>query len=270
MAIATYKDLCIDAVDPVRLGRFWAAALGLQLELLDDGDARLTGPTPAHTVWVNAVPEPVTVKQRVHLDIRADSPQDIEALGATVVDKESFPWVVMKGPVLSERCYARPDLRAYGDLDMLVPPASFPGAVAAAVDAGATLVDRNWPLAHRQMRGELMLVLPRGTVLDLHWHVLNEPEAREWFPLDPAAMVARRRLERGVKLNYPEAIALITDFILEGARDGRSVADLMAAGAQVVSREQVMEGVAEMIHDVQVEATFPDGTKLVTVHEPIR
>jgi urease subunit gamma len=85
-----------------------------------------------------------------------------------------------------------------------------------------------------------------------------------------AAIVARRRLERGVKLNHPEAIALITDFVVEGARDGRSVADLMQAGAKVVSRAQVMEGVPEMIHDIQVEATFPDGTKLVTVHNPIR
>ena len=84
------------------------------------------------------------------------------------------------------------------------------------------------------------------------------------------AMVARRRLERGVKLNHPEAIALITDFVVEGARDGRSVADLMEAGAKVITRAQVMDGVAEMIHDVQVEATFPDGVKLVTVHQPIR
>jgi urease gamma subunit len=85
-----------------------------------------------------------------------------------------------------------------------------------------------------------------------------------------AAMVARRRLERGVKLNYPEAVALITDFVLEGARDGQSVADLMRDGALVLTRDQVMAGVAEMIHEVQVEATFPDGTKLVTVHHPIR
>lgn len=85
-----------------------------------------------------------------------------------------------------------------------------------------------------------------------------------------AAMIARRRLERGVKLNYPEAIALISDFVLEGARDGRSVADLMEAGAHFLTRDQVMPGIAEMIHDVQVEATFPDGTKLVTVHDPIR
>ena len=85
-----------------------------------------------------------------------------------------------------------------------------------------------------------------------------------------AAIVARRRLERGVKLNYPEAIALITDFVVEGARDGRTVADLMDAGAHVVTRAQVMDGIAEMIPEVQVEATFPDGTKLVTVHTPIR
>ncbi|MBM3554545.1 MAG: urease subunit gamma [Alphaproteobacteria bacterium] len=85
-----------------------------------------------------------------------------------------------------------------------------------------------------------------------------------------AAQVARRRLERGVKLNHPEAIALITDFIVEGARDGKRVADLMRDGATVLRRDQVMEGLAEIIHEVQVEATFPDGTKLVTVHQPIR
>lgn len=85
-----------------------------------------------------------------------------------------------------------------------------------------------------------------------------------------AAVVARKRLERGVKLNHPEAVALITDAVIEGARDGRSVADMMEAGAQVITRDQVMEGIAEMIHDVQVEATFPDGTKLVTIHQPIR
>ena len=96
------------------------------------------------------------------------------------------------------------------------------------------------------------------------------PREKDKLLISMAAMVARRRLERGVKLNHPEAIALITDFVVEGARDGCSVADLMSAGAEVLKREQVMEGVAEMIHDVQVEATFPDGTKLVTVHEPIR
>jgi urease subunit gamma len=96
------------------------------------------------------------------------------------------------------------------------------------------------------------------------------PREKDKLLVAVAAMVARRRLERGVKLNYPEAIALITDFVLEGARDGRSVADLMSAGAGVLTRDQVMEGVPEMIDEIQVEATFPDGTKLVTVHEPIR
>ena len=96
------------------------------------------------------------------------------------------------------------------------------------------------------------------------------PREKDKLLLAMAATVARRRLERGVKLNHPEAIALISDFVVEGARDGRSVADLMEAGAGVISRDQVMEGIAEMIHDVQVEATFADGTKLVTVHEPIR
>jgi urease subunit gamma len=96
------------------------------------------------------------------------------------------------------------------------------------------------------------------------------PREKDKLLIAMAASVARRRLERGVKLNHPEAVALITDFVVEGARDGRSVATLMAEGATVISRAQVMEGVAEMIPDVQVEATFPDGTKLVTVHEPIR
>jgi urease gamma subunit len=96
------------------------------------------------------------------------------------------------------------------------------------------------------------------------------PREKDKLLIAMAAVVARRRLERGVKLNHPEAVALITDFVVEGARDGRSVADLMAAGAAVLTRDQVMEGVADMIHDVQVEATFPDGTKLVTVHHPIR
>ena len=96
------------------------------------------------------------------------------------------------------------------------------------------------------------------------------PREKDKLLVAMAAIVARRRLERGVKLNYPEAIALITDAVVEGARDGRSVAELMQAGAKVITRAQVMEGVAEMIHEIQVEATFPDGTKLVTVHEPIR
>jgi urease subunit gamma/beta len=96
------------------------------------------------------------------------------------------------------------------------------------------------------------------------------PREKDKLLIAMAAVVARRRLERGVKLNHPEAVALITDFVVEGARDGRSVADLMEAGAHVVSADQVMDGIAAMIHDIQVEATFPDGTKLVTVHNPIR
>ncbi|WP_428672387.1 urease subunit gamma [Reyranella sp.] len=96
------------------------------------------------------------------------------------------------------------------------------------------------------------------------------PREKDKLLVAMAANVARRRLERGVKLNHPEAVALITDFVVEGARDGRSVAELMRDGGTVIRREQVMEGVAEMIHDIQVEATFPDGTKLVTVHNPIR
>jgi urease subunit gamma len=96
------------------------------------------------------------------------------------------------------------------------------------------------------------------------------PREKDKLMVAMAAVVARRRLERGVKLNHPEAVALITDFIMEGARDGKTVAALMEDGARVLSRSQVMDGIPEMIHDIQVEATFPDGTKLVTVHNPIR
>jgi urease gamma subunit len=96
------------------------------------------------------------------------------------------------------------------------------------------------------------------------------PREKDKLLVSMAAMVARRRLERGVKLNHPESVALIADFIVEGARDGKTVAELMEAGAHVLNRAQVMDGIAEMIHEIQVEATFPDGTKLVTVHEPIR
>jgi urease subunit gamma len=100
--------------------------------------------------------------------------------------------------------------------------------------------------------------------------MLLTPREKDKLLISMAAMVARRRLERGVRLNYPEAVALISDYVLEGARDGRSVAELMRDAATVLTRDQVMEGIPEMIDDVQVEATFPDGTKLVTVHEPIR
>ncbi len=96
------------------------------------------------------------------------------------------------------------------------------------------------------------------------------PREKDKLLVSMAAMVAQRRLERGVRLNHPEAVALISDFVVEGARDGKSVATLMEEGAKVLTRDQVMDGIAEMIHDIQVEATFPDGTKLVTVHQPIR
>lgn len=96
------------------------------------------------------------------------------------------------------------------------------------------------------------------------------PREKDKLLISLAAIVARARLARGVKLNHPEAIAVITDYVVEGARDGRSVADLMQAGAHVITKDQCMDGIPEMIHDVQVEATFPDGTKLVTVHHPIR
>ena len=100
--------------------------------------------------------------------------------------------------------------------------------------------------------------------------MLLTPREKDKLLLAMAAQVARNRLSRGVKLNYPEAVALISDFVVEGARDGRSVADLMRAGGQVLTADQCMDGIPEMIHDIQVEATFPDGTKLVTVHHPIR
>ncbi len=96
------------------------------------------------------------------------------------------------------------------------------------------------------------------------------PREKDKLMVALAAQVARARLVRGVKLNYPESVALITDFVLEGARDGKSVADLMSESGKVLARDQVMEGIPEMIHEMQVEATFPDGTKLVSVHDPIR
>jgi urease subunit gamma len=96
------------------------------------------------------------------------------------------------------------------------------------------------------------------------------PREKDKLMIALAAQVARARLARGVKLNYPESVALITDFVMEGARDGKSVADLMSGSGRILARDQVMEGIPEMIHEMQVEATFPDGTKLVSVHDPIR
>src|SRR5262245_12996327 len=96
------------------------------------------------------------------------------------------------------------------------------------------------------------------------------PRERDKLMIAIAAIVARARLTRGLKLNYPESVAVITDVVLEGARDGKSVAELMAVGGRTLTRDQVMDGIAEMIDEIEVEATFPDGTKLVTVHDPIR
>jgi len=96
------------------------------------------------------------------------------------------------------------------------------------------------------------------------------PREKDKLMIALAAQVARARLARGVKLNYPESVALITDFVMEGARDGKSVAELMSGSGKILRRDQVMEGIPEMVHEMQVEATFPDGTKLVSVHDPIR
>ncbi len=115
-----------------------------------------------------------------------------------------------------------------------------------------------------RMRHCRYFVLPSGAGMQL------SPREKDKLIIAVAAMVARRRLERGVKLNYPEAVALISDFVVEGARDGKNVAELMVEGSAVLARDQVMEGIPEMLHEVQVEATFPDGTKLVTVHQPVR
>ena len=117
MALATFQDLCLDANDARRMGEFWAPVLGLELQLDDDGDARLLGPTPAHTVWINTVPEPVTVKQRVHLDVHAGSTDDVLALGATPEDLDSFTWDLLRDPEGGELCVflrdRAPDYRLY-------------------------------------------------------------------------------------------------------------------------------------------------------------
>ncbi|HYG94196.1 MAG TPA: VOC family protein [Nocardioides sp.] len=117
MALATFQDLCLDANDARRMGEFWAPVLGLELQLDDDGDARLLGPTPAHTVWINTVPEPVTVKQRVHLDVHAGSTDDVLALGATPEDLDSFKWDLLRDPEGGELCVflrdRAPDYRLY-------------------------------------------------------------------------------------------------------------------------------------------------------------
>jgi len=121
MALATYKDLCIDAVDPVALGEFWAETLGLTPTRLDDGDLRLDGPTPQHAIWVNRVPEPVTVKQRVHLDVHAAGPEEVLARGATPEDLDSFRWAVLRDPEGGELCvFTRDEVPAYKLYEVVV------------------------------------------------------------------------------------------------------------------------------------------------------
>ena len=121
MTLARYKDLCIDAVDPTRLGAFWAATLGLEREDLDDGDVVLRGPTPAHTIWINRVPESKTVKHRTHLDVLGSSPTDLVGLGATIVDDGSFRWVVMADPEGGEFCFfERTDVPSYRLYELVV------------------------------------------------------------------------------------------------------------------------------------------------------
>jgi hypothetical protein len=130
VAIATFKDLCIDAVDPVALGDFWAPTLGLRLTPLDDGDVRLDGPTPQHAVWVNKVPEPVAVKQRVHLDVHAASTDEVLARGATPLDTESFRWDILRDPEGGELCvFTRDEVPSYKLYEIVVDSAD-PFAVA--------------------------------------------------------------------------------------------------------------------------------------------
>jgi hypothetical protein len=130
MAIATYKDLCIDAVDTDRMSRFWATVLALEPEQREGGLVKLVGATAEDTVWVVPVPEPVTVKQRAHLDIRAASEKDVEALGATVVDADSFPWVLMKDPEGGELCVFETDDKRHGLFELIIDSDRDPKAIA--------------------------------------------------------------------------------------------------------------------------------------------
>ncbi len=130
MAIATFKDLCLDALDPVLLGEFWAPTLGLDLVRLDDGDVRLDGPTSQHGVWINKVPEPVTVKQRIHLDVHAGSTDEVLARGATPVDTESFKWDTVHDPEGGELCvFTRDEVPDYRLYEIVVDSAD-PAAIA--------------------------------------------------------------------------------------------------------------------------------------------
>jgi Glyoxalase-like domain len=216
--VATFKDLALDAGDPLRVGRFWASALGLAIEELDDGDAVLRGPTPQHTVWVNAVPEPKTAKNRMHLDVHAASVEELRALGATVVDEQPR-WTVLADPEGNELCaFVREEVPAYR-LYEIVLDATDPRAVAqwwAAlldgryVDEGDDFVwitdipgapfetlDVGWvpeprtakSRVHVDVFGDVAEIVARGaTVLAEHprWTVLADPEGNEFcvFPRD--------------------------------------------------------------------------------------
>jgi hypothetical protein len=223
VAIATFKDLCIDAVDPVALGGFWAPTLGLGLIRLDDGDVRLDGPTPQHSVWVNKVPEPVTVKQRVHIDVHAASADEVLARGATPDDLDSFRWKVLKDPEGGELCvFEREQVPAYKLYEIVVD--SVDGHASAAWWAevlGATVNDNDgeeafsWfddapGMPFEMVFGEVpepktvknrlhwdvdapdvQLLLDRGaTVLRkpddvISWHILADPEGNEFCAFTP-------------------------------------------------------------------------------------
>jgi urease accessory protein len=221
------------------------------------------------------------------IDIDAASDARLLVAEALVFGRTAMGEVVSQG-----RLVDRWRVRRAGEL-VFADTASLEGAIGvqlaqAAVAAGAcavgtvlAMLERFFPgaVGRTQRRGlaaRSCIVaagtgrMPAAALAQLRGSMHLTPREKDKLLIAMAAMVARRRLERGVKLNHPESVALISDFILEGARDGRTVADLMEAGAHVLTRAQVMDGIAEMIPEIQVEATFPDGTKLVTVHEPIR
>jgi len=221
MPIATYKDLCIDAVDPQRLGEFWAETLALEPTRLDDGDLRLDGPTPQHSVWVNRVPEPVTVKQRVHIDVHAASVDEVLARGATPADLESFRWKLLKDPEGGELCvFEREEVPAYKLYEVVV-DSSDPAAIATwwADVLGATAQhaeEHSWfedaphvpfdcfvfvPVPEPKTvknrihwdveTADVQALLDRGaTVLQtpgngISWHVLADPEGNEFCAFVP-------------------------------------------------------------------------------------
>ena len=218
MALAAYKDLCIDAVDPARLGAFWATVLGLRTDPLDDGDVVLRGPTPQHAVWVNRVPEPVTVKQRVHLDVHADTVDDVLALGATPEDLDTFRWKVVRDPEGGELCVFEretvPDYRLYelgvdaADHERIarwwadvlggtfgtdaedgfswvekIPAAPFEGIAFAPVPESKTVKNRiHWDVDTDSIDALVAAgaVVLRGRGNGIEWTVLADPEGNEF------------------------------------------------------------------------------------------